>query len=330
MSITHLISRFIRKGSLVITLLFTPCALLMGAADTLTADGIYERTVLVPGSDAKKITFFVKLPPGSRSGADINGVFSFCTWASDPKAIRENMTGNLRDSVTARVGNFPALANGMAVVSWTTFQSTKSFDKTKNFDELSKRESAQMDREFDKIARTWRKGIDSIIKDYQLPSEGWFLHGISRGGQWAHRLALREPELFGAVHIHINSSYDQPIPEASKILWLVSTGELEAGYPAAKRFYNAARKLNYPMIFYAEPNLGHNDSPRTRALGNAFFTYALARRQGKPEAVNFERFVGDYLKHEFVPVAQSSKIPSESQVFIPNRTMAEIWGIAAE
>jgi predicted esterase len=303
-----------------------------GAApqDKLTADGIYERTVLVPGSDAKEITFFIKLPPGVRSGADIKGVFSFCTWESDPKTIHAKMSDKLTDDVTAKVGNFPALANGMAVVSWTTFATKKGFDKTKNFDEMTKREAAQMDREFDKIARTWRKGIDSLIKDYQLPSEGWFLHGISRGGQWAHRLALREADLFGAVHIHINSSYDQPTPEASKIMWLVSTGELEAGYPAAKRFYAAARKLNYPVIFYAEPKLGHDDSPKVRSLGTAFFTYALDRRQGKPEAINSERFVGDYLKHEFVPVSQADKVPADVQVYLPSRKIAEVWGMAAE
>ena len=303
---------------------------LIAANDTLTSDGIYERTVLVPGSDAKEITFFLKLPPGVRSGADIKGVFSFCTWEADPKKIRERIGGKSGNDTNINVGNFPALANGMAVISWTTFQSTKSFDKTRNFDEMNKKQAAQMDREFDKIARTWRKGIDSLIKDYQLPSEGWFLHGISRGGQWAHRLALREADLFGAVHIHINSSYDQPTPEASKILWLVSTGELEAGYPAAKRFYAASRKLNYPVIFYAEPKLGHDDSPKTRSLGNAFFTYALARRQNKPEVLNAERFVGDYLKHEFVPVSQADKIPVDVQVYLPSRKIAEVWGMAAE
>jgi predicted esterase len=330
MSTTRPISRFIRNRSLVAGLLVILCPQLPGAADTVTADGIYERKVLVPGSDAKEITFFVKLPSGVRSGADIKGVFSFCTWESDSKTIRDKMADKLTDDVTARVGNFPALANGMAVVSWTTFTSSKSFDKTRNFDEMTRREAAQMDREFDKIARTWRKGIESLIKDYQLPANGWFLHGISRGGQWAHRLALREADLFGAVHIHINSSYDQPTPEGAKILWLVSTGELEAGYPAAKRFYAAARKLNYPMIFYAEPKLGHDDSTKTRSLGNAFFSYALARRQGKPEAGNAERFVGDYLSHEFVPVARAAQIPSATQVFLPSQKLAEIWGIAAE
>jgi predicted esterase len=326
MSKSRYATRFLRHVCLSLVLFV--CIPLSQAApqETVPSNGIYERTVLVPGSDAKEITFFVKLPLGARSGADIKGVFSFCTWMSDPRAIRREIMEN----ASARMGNFPALANGMAVVSWTTFQSTKSFDKTRNFDEMTKGESAQMDREFDKIARTWRKGIDQLIKDYQLPSEGWFLHGISRGGQWAHRLALREPDLFSAVHIHINSSYDQPTPEASKILWLVSTGELEAGYPAAKRFYAAARKLNYPVIFYAEPKLGHNDSPKVQALGNAFFTYALARRKGDLDAANQDRFVGDYLKHEYVPASKAAQIPAELQVSLPSKNIAEIWGIAAE
>lgn len=329
MSMSRPTSRLLRCLFIVLAGV-TGASSMMAATDTLTSDGIYERKVLVPGSDAKQITFFLKLPPGVRSGADIKGVFSFCTWESDPKTIRANMADKLTDDVTARVGNFPALANGMAVVSWTTFGTKKAFDKSRNFDEMTTREAAQIDREFDKIARTWRKGIDGLIKDYQLPPQGWFLHGISRGGQWAHRLALREADLFGAVHIHINSSYDLPTPEAARILWLVSTGELEAGYPAAKRFYAAARKLNYPMIFYAEPKLGHDDSPKVRSLGNAFFSYALARARNDSGVSKEERFVGDYLKHEYVSAAQAAQIPPELQVYLPSKKLAELWGMSAE
>lgn len=240
------------------------------------------------------------------------------------------MTGKLADSVSARVSDFSPFEHGMAMVSWTTFSSKTAFDKTRNFDEMTKSDAIQMEVEFDKIARIWRAGIDSLIKDYKLPPQGWFLYGMSRGGQWAHRLALRQTDLFDAVHIHINSSYDQPPPEGAKIHWLVTTGELEAGYPAAKRFYAAARKQNYSMIFYAEPKLGHQDSPRVRALGNAFFNYQFEKR-GRAAAVDYSScYAGDYLTHEYTPWAERIKIPAERQVMIPSKAIAEIWGMAAE
>ncbi len=295
--------------------------------DIHTKDDIYERIVTLLGQDAKQITFFVKLPPGARTGADLKGVFAFCTWEADPEHIREVMLDKGPAGVTGRIAKF-AFAHQMALVSWTTFAGKKAYDKTQNFDDMSAQEAARTDATFDKIAMTWRRGIDGLIKDYQLPQDGWFLYGMSRGGQWAHRIALREPELFSAIHIHINSSYDKPVPEAAKMLWLVTTGELEAGYPFSKRFYAAARALNYPIIYNAEAKLGHADSPATDRLSEAFFTYAWDKKT--PEASAFDRYVGNYLTHEFVVAPEMARIPAEVRVYLPNRSVADAWGVLAD
>lgn len=305
------------------------------ATDELTENGIYQRNVKLLGTDARDLTFFVKLPPEAKTGADVSGVFAFCTWQSDPETIRDVLLERGKDGTTARISNF-AFKRNMAVVSWTTFSAKGAFDKSRSFDEMKNKEIRQFDREFTRIANKWRTGVDGLIRDYRLPKDNWLLYGISRGGQWAHRIALRESDLFTAIHVHINSSYDQPTPEGASVRWLVTTGELEAGYGAARQFFTAARKLNYPMVFHAEPKLGHDNSPAIDRLSAAFFGYVVdglrASRMGQASPVS-ESFVGNYLTHEYVSagnVQLVAEIPAELRVPLPSRPIAEAWGVAME
>lgn len=304
--------------------------------DERSAGGVYERSIPLIGSSDKRLTLFLQLPPGARTGADVAGVFAFCTWESKPESIRAVLTEGdgtqPGGGVGGRIMRYAARHN-LAVVSWTTFGAANLVDKQRSFDEMSRREAAQFDRAFDQVARTWKRGVEDFIRDYQLPREKWLLYGMSRGGQWAHRIALREPGFFAAVHVHINSSYDRPVPEASSVWWLVTTGELEAGYPAARRFYAAARSLNYPMIFHAEPKLGHENHPNIDRLSNAFFDHVIANLKaaaaGQP-APQTERFVGNYFTHEFVPWAKGAQMPEAFRVSLPSRGIAEAWGLEAE
>lgn len=308
-----------------------------GAAteDTRSAGGIYERKAEIFGSSDQEITFFLKLPKGAKRGADTVGVFAFCTWESDPASIREVLSEadgkKPGGGVGGRILRF-ADKHNLAVISWTTFGSSQLVDKTRSFDEMERRDAREFDKAFDQVAKTWKKGMDGFIKDYELPASKWLLYGMSRGGQWAHRIALRQPQYFSAIHIHINSSYDKPVPEASRLRWLVTTGELEAGYPSARRFYAAARALDYPMIFHAEPKLGHENHPNIDRLSTAFFERmveelkAAANGRELPEP---ERFVGNYFTHEYVPWARAAEVPEAFRVILPARSIADAWGMEA-
>lgn len=156
----------------------------------------------------------------------------------------------------------------------------------------------------------------------------------------AHRLALRQPEFFFAVHIHVNSSYDRIRRDGNRILWLVTTGSLEYGYPAGVRFYREALDAGYHMIFRAEENLGHADSWGTRTVSVAFFEYCIpflpdaSDPQWRAPPVDqfylmrYPTYIGDFLNNEAFPASVASQyMQPEVMVALPNKEIAEAWGM---
>jgi hypothetical protein len=170
---------------------------------------------------------------------------------------------------------------------------------------------------------------------------------MSGAAQWAYRLALRKPDYFLAIHVHVPSSFDQPTPEARKVLWLLTTGELERGYERAKRFYGECRQLGYPMTFKAFVGLGHAGSPLADELGLKFFELALDMKDQRhefDEAIkknDLARFkasdgpwlsdfqspesYGDIVNQEVFGFSQKDMIPEAFQTPLPTKEIAEAW-----
>ena len=123
------------------------------------------------------------------------------------------------------------------------------------------------------------------------------------------------------------------------MLWLVTTGTREYGYPAAVRFYRRALEAGYHMIFRAEENLGHRMSPATWETSLAFFEYCLkflpdARdpQWRRPPVDRFylmrhPAYIGDYMNGEvFAREAAANHVDPPLMVALPTRSIAEAWG----
>jgi hypothetical protein len=178
------------------------------------------------------------------------------------------------------------------------------------------------------------------------------LWGESASAQYACRLALRKPEYFLAVHAHIPSSFDKPTPEASRILWCLTTGELEAGHERSLRFYEQCRALGYPMIYKAIVGLGHERSPIANDLGEKFFEYALSVRGQRltydqkvnnplaqfqmaqansgsplPWLASFQEpaFIGDVVNQDMFSSDQTDMVPLGFRTPLPTKEIAEAW-----
>ncbi len=220
-----------------------------------------------------------------------------------------------------------------------------------NWEDLPKDVQKRTDATFDDVSKAWAGGVDDLSRKYGIPDRGFLLSGGSGAAQYAARLALRKPEYFLAVRIHIPSSFDKPTPEANRILWCLTTGELESGYERSLRFYDQCRALGYPMIYKAIPGLGHSGHPQSHSIGERFFEYALAMREEKeafeadladnfsssrkeweenpnrpwPEAFQHPPYIGDAVNQEMYPAEQIDMVPKGFRVALPTKELAEAW-----
>jgi len=275
----------------------------------------------------------------------VEGVMASVTHMQQPKSVSDFIKRPVESD-----GRFAfAERNKLAILSWTTntvYSASQSFTETP-------REAENPNDNMEKSFRAWSKGIKRMGKEYGMPQHDFLIYGYSRGAQWSHRLAIRDPKRFAAVHIHVNSSFAEPSKEASGCLWLVTTGELEYGAPAAREFYMKGLAMDFPIMLRIYPNLGHATSNQEARLGIRFFEYALSRLKDKnaqitalegdafakpklKELASFHRatlegfvkpsFYGDAVNGDVVPVEKAKMIPEADRIPLPDKAIAEVWG----
>lgn len=230
---------------------------------------LVESTKLARFSD---ITYYVRMPKGqadeslgrasSRRETSVSSVMALLTWSTDPKDVRQNILEK------GRFKNYVKFADkhNLALITWTNF---KGYKTGVSGDVMDEDRLKEYEKSYDRRAREWRSGYKRLCRRFALPEKNLLVYGISGGGQMSHRLALQQPDYFFAVHIHVNSSYDAIRRDGEQILWLVTTGTQEYGYPAGVRFYREALGRGYQMIFRAEENLGHSGSLETERVSLA-------------------------------------------------------------
>jgi hypothetical protein len=307
-------------------------------------DPLLEDVVQTGIKQHPKITLFLRPPNGVTDGHDVKGVLAMCLLGSSVEDIRRKLQGT---DPAVEVGGFLKFADKykLAVLCWGA---QVVWNPRANFDELDRASALNLDQAFDRVADAWQRGVDELCDKYALPKRNFFLMGTCAAGQWAHRLAMRKPDYFMAVYIHIPSSFDRPTPEASKILWLLTTGELDGGYEHSKRFYSACRNSGYPIIFKPIIGLKHANSPIADNLAMKFFEYALSvktQREQYDLKLNSSRqlnpvktehvpwlqsfsdppFYGDYINQDMFPKEQMKIIPEEFRVALPTKDLAAAW-----
>lgn len=328
-------------GLAAICLLISPSA---SAQDTDTALPTMPG-IIVEGFDSRKkgfrdLNLYLRYPHGGEK-KEVNGVLAICLygerglrdWSLNPQSSRFGHLVNLADR------------HGLAVVAFGQ-PASGAWNRTVSSSDLAGREASQQDRKLDTFAREWSKIINQFSARHGLPSEGWLLYGICGGAQYAHRLALREPKHFLAVHAHYGGSYDVPTAQGAQLQWLITSWADEPAYEAAQRFFKACREANYPIILKGLKRQGSGDpggfdnfggdllfgQRRNEQLSVAFFEYALAKRDrerelprgpAEPEEI---AYIGDFVNEMVVPATEAQWIPKSQRVPLPTRSLAEAWG----
>jgi len=282
-------------------------------------------------------TLLMHLPHGVTDPREVKGVLADCMLADSVSQIR-NQLGAIKAEKDPNAYFAFAEAHKMAIIAWGARWVWSSYA---NFDELDTDQTRTWDDNFQKLANAWDHGVQLLVDHYGIPDHDYLMYGFCAGGEWVHRLALHKPERFLAVQMHISTSYDAPTPEASHIMWLLTTGELDNGCDRARRFYSAARDLHYPIIFKAFMGVGHADIPAADRLGARFFEYALEMKTRRDAAIAADPnhgvqpldlsgfyaspFYGDLMNQEMFAAQEKKMIPSGFLVPLPTRDIADAW-----
>lgn len=312
---------------------FSPDVELTDAAPTAP---LIEQKVDSDNPRYPAFTLLMHLPHGVTDPRDVTGVLAVCLVADSADQIRDHLNA-IKPAGDPNPYFAFAESHKMAVVAWGARWVWNSYA---NFDELDKDQIHSWDDNFQSLADAWDRGISLLVHNYGIPDHDYLMYGLCAGGEWVHRLALHKPDRFLAVQMHISTSYDAPTPEASHIMWLLTTGELDGGADRARRFYAAARDLNYPIIFKAFMGLGHGDAPAVDQLGIRFFEYALAEK-AKRDATNagditksqatdlsgFEAapYYGDLMNQNMFAAQDKDMIPASFLVPLPSKEIADAW-----
>ncbi len=310
-------------------------------------DPVIEHVLKTKSPLQPRITLFLRPPVGMREAAQARGVLALCLLANSVEELKRRL--QLLEA-SDEVGGLLRFAekHKLLVLCWG---SRGLWDPQTNWDEQPERERRRRDEDLDAVAEAWGEGVEFLAEKYGVPRRDFLLWGVSGSAQYACRLALRRPEFFLAVNVHIPSSFDEPTPGAGRVLWCLTTGERESGYERSLRFLSACRALGYPMVYKAIIGLGHQGHPAASALGERFFEYALGlkgekeafeaslrdslspvamewrKNPNRPWPVSFQKpaYVGDAVNQEMFPFAEADMVPPGFRVMLPTRVLADAW-----
>jgi hypothetical protein len=318
-----------------------------GGRTPVPTDPVIEYIVKTKSSKQPQITLFLRPPLGLTNAGEGKGVLAMCLLANDVGDVKRRLQLHNANDEVGGILKF-AEQHKLVILCWGA---TRLWDPNRNWDELGVLQQEEIEDTFEAVARAWCKGVEELSMKYGIPTRNYLLWGSSGAAQYAKRLALHRPEYFNAVHIHIPSSFGKPTIEARRVLWCLTTGELEAGYERSKKFYLQCRELGYPIIYKAIPGLGHEGSSIADNLGLKFFEYALGRIEERevfesemrnpfskvkqqwekspqrpwPNTFRMPFQVGDIVNQEAFVVGDAAVVPDAFRVALPTAEIAKAW-----
>jgi len=305
-------------------------------------DPLIEHVVRTRNPNMPQITLFLRPPTGISDASEVEGVLAVCILANGLEDMKRELR---KEEMSGDYSGLLGFANKhkLAVLAWGA---RRLWDPGSNYDDLPREKAKEIDESLDTVAAAWERGVKELGDKYGIPQKNFLLWGNCGSAQWAQRLCLRKPDYFLAVHIHMPGSYDKPTPEAAKVLWCLTIGELEGGYERSKRWVKTVREMGYPIVYKAIPGLGHSGHPDAAALGFEFFNFALQQKDKRealeekmggntvasgsirqPWIEEFRRppFYGDIVNQEIFPKNQVDMISNGFRIALPTKEIATVW-----
>jgi hypothetical protein len=309
-------------------------------------DPLIEHVVRTKNPRMPQMTLFLRPPKGISNASEVEGVMAICVLANGLEDMKRELRKEEMSGDYAGLFSF-ANEHKLAILAWGA---TSALWARANYDDLSSAQSREVKNSFNMVANAWERGVLDLGEKYGVPTKNFMMWGMCGSAHMAHALCLAKPNYFLAIHVHIPGFFEKPTPEASKVLWCVTTGELYYSYEYSLRFVDDCKKLGYPIVYKAIVGLGHAGHPDATAMGLTFFEFALTQKELReqyekimassidkaqmaksdealpwPESFQNPPFYGDIINQESYPAAQKEMIPEKFRIPIPTKEIREIW-----
>ena len=256
----------------------------------------------------------------SLNGRQSKGVFAVCMLANSVEDMKKNILSPSEWGELYHIMEF-ARKHDLALLCWGARAS--GILRVIGMNSQKKNTKNVMT-----ILMRWQKRGDAesinCAKNINCQTINFCCGGTSAAAQYAMRIAIRYPEYFNSVCLHIPSSFDKPSEGGRNILWCITTGERESGYSRSIKFFNVCKSLGYPIIYKAIPGLGHSSHRGAREFAIDFCEYAYTSKLTKEQFTN-SQYYGDLVHQIYYPTANAGKIPEPFKVNLPTKEIAEKW-----
>jgi hypothetical protein len=311
-------------------------------------DPVVEHVIRTNNPKQPQITLLLRPPIGMTDATQANGVLALCAIANSVSDIKRRLQTLTPKDDLSWVLRF-AEKHKLVILCWGSAGGL--WPQGKSWHDLTKKDQDEIDRSFGQIADAWTRSVKDLSRKYGFPDSGFLMVGHSAAAQYSIGIALRHPELFQAVYVHIPSTFDKPTTAANRLLWCLTTGELEYGYSSSLKFYQQCRQLGYPIVYKAIMGIGHQGSPYADRFGEAFLEWALMQKAERekfeeelsnafspikqeweknplrawPEAYRSPPYVGDAVNQEMFPWEDHEMVPEGFRVPLPTKPIADAW-----
>lgn len=154
-----------------------------------------------------------------------------------------------------------------------------------------------------------------------VSEEQALVFGFSAGAHFAHRFALWRPGMVKAFVAYSAGWWDAPTVALAQTPGLILCGEADPRHDASYRFFYEGRRLRLPLLWRGYQGVGHELKPQIIRMAQAFLAFH-SKDSGQEE-----RLIGDSQSYRVYPAGspEAAKVPEESQVLLPSKSVAEAW-----
>lgn len=189
--------------------------------------------------------------------------------------------------------------------------------------------------------RALENALAELKRRYNVCTTKLLFYGYSAGSQASNLFPAWKPGFCRAWVSHACGVFHEPSSKMLGLPGLVTCGDVDnTRYIISRNFVEASRKKGVNVIWKSFPNHPHDVPPDSLKLARAFLGYYHElHREDLSGWNNYGRktnnpieYIGDDQEHEYYPVrsAKARNVLPEDRVGLPNRTIADAWGSAAE